>query len=292
MPEGYNIQIDPNGDTLEAEDIYGHIENTNNPHKITPELIKALSSQAKRIENLDEATETGIYIGRIPKFEEAYSQDFYCITIGEGEDEDRYKIQLCFGEQDITGYSAPCMLIRIMFDWNDEKEPSWTWYRYITEEEFYENIGNVVTYDCLWDELDFYMNENAGWIVDMGMSEFPIRREIHFDNGDLMIVSDNVIEFFGTAFAVLGRDYINEGFDGLLLDYSVPFSVVGNKYNIQATVGYGEYNEYITSTSAAGMDGFEDSLVQFWMTSEVPEGERSRVSLDIHITAWYEEEEE
>lgn len=41
MPEGYSIQIDPNGDTLEAEDIYGHIEDKNNPHEVTAEQIGA-----------------------------------------------------------------------------------------------------------------------------------------------------------------------------------------------------------------------------------------------------------
>lgn len=41
MPEGYNIQIDPNGDALDSAEIFEHIENKNNPHEVTAEQIGA-----------------------------------------------------------------------------------------------------------------------------------------------------------------------------------------------------------------------------------------------------------
>jgi hypothetical protein len=55
MPEGYNVQIDPNGDTLEAEDIYGHIEDKNNPHEVTAEQIGA--AKQEDLEKLDMSIE-------------------------------------------------------------------------------------------------------------------------------------------------------------------------------------------------------------------------------------------
>ena len=62
----------------DSEALTEHI-NANNPHKITPELIKALNSQAKRVDSLDtDAMESGVYTG-ITTW--AQDTEFLCLTL-------------------------------------------------------------------------------------------------------------------------------------------------------------------------------------------------------------------
>ena len=73
MDYGYNVQIDPNGDSItvdDLEDMRSHIENKDNPHKVTAEQIGAASagyglgeniSSKDALEDANSATLSGWY---------------------------------------------------------------------------------------------------------------------------------------------------------------------------------------------------------------------------------------
>lgn len=75
----------------------------------TLDVLKAMGKETKRVDNLDEVTENGFYVGYTPDYEEL---EWYCIVMTGS---DNHKVQLCIS----SGWEAAMMLVRIMFDGDD-----------------------------------------------------------------------------------------------------------------------------------------------------------------------------
>ena len=142
----------------------------------TLDVLKALGSETKRVDNLDEVTENGFYIGSIPDHE----GEWYCIAMSGMEG---YTMQLCLAENDIYGYSAPCMIMRITFNPADTEAPEWQYYKFYTNSELDEWLVNFPTYEeidgwlgnyATYDDVIGVIDNNIDYITQSVIDALPV----------------------------------------------------------------------------------------------------------------------
>lgn len=95
MPDGYNVQIDPNGDALNLDEVYAHIEDTQNPHNVTVGQVEGAISQDDMETYLE-----GNYVTQWD-FEEAIAgvfTDWYKVS----ESNSYYRTNLAYAEELVT----------------------------------------------------------------------------------------------------------------------------------------------------------------------------------------------
>jgi hypothetical protein len=122
----------------------------------TLDVLKALGKETKRVDNLDEVTENGFYIGNIPEL----AEELYCLSMTGA---DNGKIQLCFSARsdDFVDFGA---LLRTQYDGEDW----WNLYRFGLDVG--DLLGGFVTaeecYSIFASELDSNMEYITQSVID------------------------------------------------------------------------------------------------------------------------------
>lgn len=276
-----------------SEALNAHLQDTNNPHKITPELIKAFSNQAKKVEFLDmEALETGIYLGKeywYPEEEEEWANttEYLCLTLSIPEENRIFQILFdeCYGLDEYWDYYEDNMhtypyhpTIIVRYYHKEYEQWNYGFLNLDMLERLKEELGNHPTYDDLWYEFEWFYNEYIAGVSGPRIYEG--------EYGHTIVEYNDRIELFATE----AENISHNPNTGLAIQFPIEINIEpSDTYNAQATISACDGKETINSVNVTSQ------WVWIGFNTDLPEDDITQshyVEAYLHIIKFFDVEEE